>query len=250
MKNTFLTGSCIIIGCLLIIYGCKKEEAPRMGSVATINVINAIPNSANGILPIFGTVDSPLYYQDLYYTIYYGSGYCYTQEAGKQNLTIIQANDTPTAKFAPNLYKGSLQLASGGIYSMFLGGDTSNVDTLFTADRLPGIIPTDSVSGIRFANMSTGSNPYNVTLTGNPPSQTEFANISYKSASSFKTYPTNSAIGGVYNFTIWDQVTGDSVTTFTWAYKIGYCHTIVISGSESGTPYPLYLFPYNNFLIR
>jgi len=241
----------IIISALIAMLGvgsCKKTTGLPPTAIASFNIVNVIPDAVNGVTPIFGTLDSPYHYADLYNSIYYSGSFNYAPENGVNSLAIYQSTDTPTAKFDNYIFNGNITVKTGAIYSLFLGGDTSKVDTLLTQDIIPFYAPSDSSVGIRFVNMSTGSMPFSVTLNGNPASQTEFSNIAYKGVTGWNKYPGTSAVGGGYTFVLRDQATGDSLTSFTWNYTLYRSNTIVVSGSEAvNATYPLNLFQMNNY---
>jgi hypothetical protein len=136
------------------------------------------------------------------------------------------------------------------------GADTNALDYLLTTDSIPFFGPSDSVMGIRFVNLSTGSNPISINLEGSS-NGSEVSNLAYKGITNFKQYVNNSTISD-YFFVIRDVATGDSLTQYdflgNYSYNNGYglidpitydlltfkCITIVIYGSESnGIAFPL-----------
>jgi hypothetical protein len=106
---------------------------------------------------------------------------------------------------------------------------------------------SDSISGVRFINLSQGSKPISINLQGNLPAQAEISGLAYKQVSVFKTYPDTNGISS-YNFEIRDQASGNLLTTFSWNFTLFKNNTLVITGSEDpsiGTP--VNVFPVNNF---
>jgi hypothetical protein len=115
------------------------------------------------------------------------------------------------------MFYGILPLKAGKIYSLFLcGTDTTAPDFLFTTDSLPYHAPSDSTVGIRFVNLSTGSNPISINLEGTG-NGSEVGNLAYKAITGFKNYLSNSSMtnNGGYLFVIRDASSGDSLTSFS-----------------------------------
>ena len=226
---------------------CNKSNNNYVGTPAAFNVVNAIPTATRGIQTIFGQIDSPYYYSKLS-SLSYGSSYLYSPVSGKNSFYVVQRYDTTFTDLKAPLFNGSLTLQSAAVYTLFLAGDTTSVDTLLTEDNIPYNPIGDSISSVRFVNMCTGSQPFNVTIRGNPASQTEFSNIYYKGVTEWKNYPAVKSVGGHYYFTLRDQATGDSLTSFTWTYQVYKSNTIVIAGSEvTGSTHPFKLFSTNYY---
>jgi Domain of unknown function (DUF4397) len=241
MKNIKLLG--LLFTILLIGMACHKSSG-GISSPASLNIINAIANS-QPIIPVLGTSGAIQYFNSAQ-TVSYGNAQLYSPLSGPNSLYIVQNTDTLQINSKVELFSGTLNLTEGGIYSFFLTGDTTAVDTFFVQDQIPAY--SDSTSGVRFVNLSPGSGPMSINLQGNPASQTEFSNLGYKQISSFKAYPANSSIPGNYTFVVHDQVSGDSVV-YTWTYSLYKNNTIVIAGSEnpSSVNYPINAFQVNNF---
>ena len=109
------------------------------------------------------------------------------------------------------MFSGVLSFKGGALYSLFITGeDTTNPDFLFVQDTVPVI--RDSAVGIRFVNLSTGSNPISVNLEGST-NGSEVSNLPYKSISGFNQYVNISSTVD-YLFVVRDAMTGDSLTQF------------------------------------
>lgn len=237
----YLFSLALIVNMLIFTLACNKSNT-TINSPASLNIINAISNS-QPVIPVLGTTGSIQYFSAT--TVSYGTGQLYSPISGPNSIYIVQGTDTANPKL--RLFNGTLDLAAGDIYSFFVGGDTTNTDTLFVQDHIP--VHNDSTTGVRFVNLSPGSGPISITLDGNPASQTEFDGLGYKKISSFKTYPANlGASGSQYVFVIRDQATGDSLTSYFWNGFLFKNNTIVISGSEDpASSTPLMLFQVNNY---
>ena len=206
---------------------CQKSSHPV--TPASINVVNALSGS-DQIIPIFGTNESIRNFANAQ-TISIGSSMLYTLLSGPIDLYVIQSTDT--ALFDKSkLFTGKFNLINGGIYSLFLAGDTTNPDTLFIQDNIPTY--TDSLAGLRFVNLSSPSHHFTINIQGHDQvNQLEITDLSYKSITPFKQYLTNSSIPGNYVFEIHDQATGDLLTNFTWNYTLFKNSTLIIVGPST-----------------
>jgi hypothetical protein len=196
--------------------------------------------TGNPVVPVFGT--GPAQYYSSAQQVSYGSAQLYSPLSGSNPLSVVPITDTVFT-----IFKGSLILVAGDIYSFFLTGDTTKPDTLFVQDNIP--LHSDSSVGIRIVNLSPSSQSISINLAGNAASQTEFSGLVYKQISSFKTYVANSSIAGSqYVFEVRDQASGNLLTTYTWSYHLFKNNTLVIAGSEDPTSStPLMVFSVNNY---
>lgn len=229
MKKITLSIWCILT-IMLFLESCKKAVV-EVKSPATVNVINAIPTSA-GIIPVFGTTAAIQYFRNAQELGYTGFG-VYYRNNGNNNIYILEDRDTTSLAIKSSLFMGTLDLKSGNVYSLFLTGDTTKVDTLLVEDHIPYY--SDSTSAVRFVNLSTGSPAISVSLQGNSTPEPEFADLRYKTVSTWKGYSATSDIGGAYTFVISDKITGNELTEFTWYYTPYKSNAIVISGSTDPT---------------
>jgi hypothetical protein len=195
---------------------CRKTDtAPSVPHPAAFTVINVIPNSAP-IIPVFNTNSSIDYFSNAL-AIGYSDFSEYSPPGGNDTFYVVQQN-SDTLSIGPKaselMFYGILNLKPGGIYSLFLtGADTSLPDYLLTTDSLPYHGLSDSTVGIRFVNLSTGSNPISINLEGSF-NGSEVANLPYKAITGFKNYVCNSTVSNVgYLFVIRDVATGDSLTS-------------------------------------
>lgn len=206
---------------------CKKQSIPPIGSVASLNIVNALPTSV-ALIPVQGTTGPkytnvlpslPQYgsYQNFTgaQTVSYGSSFLIGPPSGSLQLYLVQRNaDTivnhgQVSKF---MFNQSLTLNVNKVYSLFIiGKDTTAPDYLFVQDTLP--YHADSSAGIRFANLSTGSNPISVDIKGQA-NGSEVASLSYKGITSFKGYPTPYTISS-YVFEFRDAASGTLLASYT-----------------------------------
>jgi len=206
----------------------KATTAPSVFGVAAFTVVNAIPNSVN-IIPVINTSEPIMYFNGTYTaSIGYGGFSEYSPPGGHDTVYVVQDN-ADTLNIGPKatgqMFFGTLPLKKGGAYSLFLcGADTTSPDYLLTTDTLPYYSPSDSVTGIRFVNLSTGSNAISINQEGSP-NGSDVTNLAYKGITSFKQYSNNSTTLD-YLFVIRDGATGDSLTQFDFSiagsYNNGY----------------------------
>ena len=224
----------------LLACGCKKE-LPKTYNVSSLTIVNATIGS-NSVDVNFTTSPIPFYQNNG--VISYGSSAEYSNPSGNIPLIIYSSQDTVHA-----LYSNTLKLNTASIYSLYLAGQESNVETLLVEDKIPAF--ADSTAGVRFINLSLDSKPVTVNLQGNPPSQVEFSGaLSYKQITPFKSYSDNSVYqASGYTFEIRDAATGNLLTTYTWNIKPFSCNTIVIEGLENDNTgnYPVSAFQVNNY---
>jgi hypothetical protein len=182
-------------------------------SVASLNVVNVLPNSAPLIL-VQGSISSAIGQFLNIDPLYYATNAVLTAPSGSEPFYAVQSNiDTATvgSKGSDFMFNGVLNFKAGGLYSLFItGADTTTPDFLFVQDVLPVI--KDSSVGIRFVNLSTGSNPISINLEGSS-NGSEVANLAYKGITGFKEYVNNSTTTD-YLFVVRDAATGDSLTQF------------------------------------
>jgi hypothetical protein len=205
----------------LILQGCNKHTSTSPFPVASLNVVNALPNSAPLIL-VQGSISSVIGDFSNIGPLSYAATAVLTPMSGPETLYAVQSNadTTSVGSKAPDfMFNGELNFKAGSLYSLFITGeDTTNPDFLFVQDVLP--VQTDSSVGIRFVNLSTGSNPMSINLEGNSTGS-EVGNLPYKSITTFKDYVCNSTINN-YLFVVRDVATGDSLTQFVLNSNNGY----------------------------
>ena len=232
LKKIFLA----ILPPIFIAYSCQKD-INGYSSTAALTIVNASAGNPKIIASASDTMVP--YYRNqaaISYKSFSESGY----SAQKTPLIIVGSADTTVT-----LFRGNLDLKGGGIYSFFITGQVKAVDTLFIQDNIPSY--QDSVAGIRFINLSPGSQPISINLKGNSSTQTEFSSLSYKQPSSFKTY---SATNGLtkYNFEIRDQSSGNLLISYAWPLVLRKNQTIIICGSENPSDAsPVGVFLVNNY---
>lgn len=212
----------LVILLIALTAGCKKTHITTT-PLASINIVNAAVN-VPGIKVNF--MNLPGQYASIP-TISYGGNKTYSVLA---NLTVPVAIVTTSDTLHP-IYSGNLQLTGTGIYSLYLAGQSTAVDTILVRETIP--VHTDSSCGVRFINLSYNSSPITITLSATP-TVVEFSNLAYKQASTFKTYP---ALAGntSYAFQVRDAGTNTILSTYTLSTPRFFNCTLVWKGMVGGT---------------
>lgn len=197
-----------------IIQGCKKENVVSTGT-ASLTVINAVPGSNPLVTNFSGNYALSNYYKNALQISYgtYNTTYEFGAYSGITPLALYAYPDT-LATSKP-LYNLSLNLLVNTIHTLFLTGTTTSPDTLLTADQPPYHSSSDSTMGLRFVNLSPGSNPVSVNLSGSA-NGSEVASLSYKGVTAFKNYATVKAVSS-YTFQVKDAGTGNLIASFTFS---------------------------------
>jgi len=187
---------------------CKKTTLPPASNVAGFNFINATV----GVNPLFVQFNNKSVIFSTLTTankLSYGSTNLFSPLSGNVIISFIQTTDT-----THTLFQGNFNLQKFNTYSFFLTGNVNQPDTLLLRDQLPYYSPTDSVGGIRFINLSTGSNPISINMKGQT-NGSEVSSLSYKQATIFKNYPSTSTISS-YTFEFRDQATGALLASYSF----------------------------------
>lgn len=209
MKTNIFTASFLFFTAMFA--ACKKDVVPP--GAASLTIINAVVGSSP-LVTNFGNsyvLDGSNYASAR--RIAYGSfntNYQFSAYSGDTHLVLYQYPDT-LAHSNP-LYNLDFNLPVGSTHTLFLTGLVTAPDTLFTADNPPYHSVEDSTVGVRFVNLSPGSNPVSITLSTNS-AVNEFSNIPYKGITDFKNYPATADIES-YTFQFRDASTGDLLASY------------------------------------
>lgn len=213
----------------LLVTGCKKSPE-ILPPGASLNIIAAIPDAGLLYGSFAGTEQLASYRSSsrLNYNSYNGTGLntnLFNRPPGDQRLAFYRQGDTahPEKPFIAV----TIPLKASGIYSLFLVGTSSNPDTLLTTDHIPTYSLQDSVTGIRFMNLSPGSNPITINIAGMPPGS-EVEELPYKSYTTFKAYPATANIND-YTFEFRDKASGTLLATYKTSKMNKYVSTARIT---------------------
>lgn len=125
-----------------------------------------------------------------------------------QPLSLYAYPDTfPKSQPVLKMY---LKLEQRQIYSLFLSGATTSLDTLLVKDNLPVISQADSASSIRFVNLMSGG-PVSINLKGEPYGSV-IQSLSYMTVSAYKDFPVKDNTES-YEFEVRDAVTNELLAT-------------------------------------
>ncbi|MFX1708940.1 hypothetical protein PV783_33550 [Chitinophaga sp. CC14] len=188
---------------MLILSACAKQTTAP-GS-ASLTMINAVVGNSSLVTNFNGSNPFDYYLANrIYYKAFNENNNCYTQFSGSQPLALYQYPDT-TEKSVP-LFNLVLDLPLGSIHTLFLTGTVTAPDTLFVKDDLPYQLTTDSSMGIRFVNLSPGSNDISINIKGQTGAP-EVARLPYKGSTIFKDYSAGFEVPD-YEFEFRDAASG------------------------------------------
>lgn len=208
--------------CFVSISSCKKD-APGAETAATLTVVNtvtqgqAVKLSTNTI-----SVNNNAF-------AHIGI------RVGEPNVYVFPVNDS----LHPYYMSSKLSVIAGEIYTLFLGGTATAVETILTKENFS--TRTDSTMGVRFINLAPGSPAVKITLSSSP-TVSEFDNIQYKQVSEFRSFSVNS-INSSYTFQVRRTDNAALITSITLSgtnLATGLARfknvTLVLRGIVGGTP--------------
>lgn len=195
----------------LITVACKKELSFKPGGTSSLTLVNALAGTDYLFTNFNGDKSNGQYYSGMM-ALRYGNIVFFNSYSGKQDLGLYKAPDT-NANSRP-VMRLEVDLRLNAIHTLFLTGSTQDPDYLLTTDQLPYHLPADSVMGLRFINISKGSDPVSVNLEGQAKGS-EIAALSYKAVSGFKDYKAGKAVSS-YTFEFRDKTSG----TLLGSYKV------------------------------
>lgn len=250
MELLYIKKTSILLGIMLTLYGftsCIKTNGPTGAS--SLNIINAIPGS-NPLVTNFQPLSSSkiqniLMWYSTALQIDYGSCKEIGSYNGMTHLSLSQIDDTLTS-----IYSLNLNMKVGSIYSLFLTGtDTLHVDTVLNLDHLPYFPGSDSVTGVRFANLSTGSLPVMITLQADTTHTPITGSIAYKTITPFQQFSsTIEAQANGYTFEFRDVASENVLATFNYNI-VPFVNVTVCLVGQPGTNAvtPQSVMIYNNY---
>ena len=194
---------------LCIMLSCSKQNTPP--GTSSLILINALPNSTPSLVTNFSGTEPIVWYSSAL-KLTYGTASTTNQTtaySGEQPLAIYRYPDT--TEHSTPLYNLVLDLQPGSMHTLFLTGTLTAPDTLFTTDYPPYHPLADSTMGIRFVNLSAGSNPISINISGSA-NGSEVASLPYKSITDFKIYAANYKISN-YKFEVRDAGTGSLLSS-------------------------------------
>jgi len=194
---------------LCTVLSCSKQSA---NPTASLTLINAVPGSTPSLVTNFSGASPIVWYKNALKLVYGTSTSANLALAyqGDQKLAIYLYPDT--TDHSKPLFNLDLHLQPGNIHTLFLTGTLTEPDTLFTTDIIPYYPFSDSSMGIRFVNLSAGSNPVSINIAG-LANGSETGSLSYKGITGFKRYAATAAVSK-YSFEFRDAATGTLLGSF------------------------------------
>ena len=189
---------------IIVLFSCKKQKALEP-NFAVLQMYGWIAD--NGIV-VTNFSDAPLvkyseasrvnsYLLSLYMNKHYITN-------AIQPLAFYGYPDTLPGS-APVL-KMNLALEKGQVYSLFMSGTTTSLDTVLVKDNFPVLKQSDSTTAIRFVNLMKGS-ALSINLKGEPYGSA-VQNLPYMDVTEFKNFPVRYDTD-TYTFEVRDAVTND-----------------------------------------
>ncbi len=207
---------------------CKKSTV-ETSPLASLNIINASVNVAAAKVNFTGPAGVN-YYNLITATTAYGANTAFGVNANTTvPLTIINSPDSTKI-----IYNNSLSFSNGDVYSLYLAGQATAVDTIL---RKETAIPSfqDSSCGVRFINLSYNSTPISVTLsTAATTPITEFSGLAYKAQSVFKTMSATVA-NNTYTLPVRDATTLALLGSYTLTVPRFFGCTLAWIGQTGAT---------------
>ena len=205
--------NCLIILLFIGFSACKKEKEAGM-QLAAINVVNTSLD-----LPSIKINPSTkaIYWRLITDQVNYGSNRFYYAPQGMATFKGVAGTDTT------NLLLNSNFSLTGKIYTLYLLGNATAVEPMLVEESnfpyirmdQPKAPSTDSVTNVRFVNLSANSPILKINIQGS--SSNEFSNLSYKTISNWKAYPNKIASGTNYVFEVRNASTNDLLLTYSFS---------------------------------
>lgn len=196
----------------MLFQACTKDMTlPRSSS---LTVINAVVGSNSLVTNFSNDYNLDGFYvnaQKLSYGTYSPSVNVFGSYRDVTNLSLYQMPDT--VPHSSPIYNLEVDLSVGTIHTLFLTGTISSPDTMFTEDHPPYHPITDSSVGVRFVNLSPGSNAISVNLIG-ISNGLAVNSLPYKGITDFINYPVISSVSS-YTFQFKDAVTGSLIGSYS-----------------------------------
>ena len=186
----------------LFLASCDFEDDNGFPQVASLKVVHAAVNAPDVHVDYFGFQNGINFSSNP--TLSFGNNERYTIPAGTdRDILIVDATDTTATLLTENL-----NFAAGEVATLFIVGQGNNPGSLLIEDNLS--ILSDSVMGIRFANLSVDSSPVSIAITGE--ANNVVSDLPYQGFSEYLEFPAQSA-NGAYSFEFRDG-SGTVLTSF------------------------------------
>lgn len=187
-----------------LLYSCKKEKTKEVAGLQIVNAaigfaplkVNATGNAANFIT--------------------YPDSLDYAADVKRGVLLSTTSIQVGSHKAAAPLLSLSQNFVSGGMYSLYLTGQSPNLETILTKEETyPLYNVADSAFAVRVINLISNSGPLKLNLSRSV-TVNEFEGLTYKQQANFKKYPLKAADARLgYRFQLRDQ-NGNLLSTYTF----------------------------------
>ncbi|MFI5163364.1 MAG: DUF4397 domain-containing protein [Sphingobacteriales bacterium] len=205
MKNKILI-NLAGIAMILAVNSCKKTNVYLASGGSSLTIVNALV-SGSALVGNFN-YNVPLHYYRTAQQIANYNSLEFGNYSGDVQLALSQITDT-----THTVFKGIVSLPKNTIQTLFITGTVAAPESFQTTDKPLYHAPADSTAGIRFVNLSPGSNPVSVDIIGNA-NGSEVTSLAYKNVTAFKNYAATYNIAS-YIFEFRDAASGALLGTYT-----------------------------------
>lgn len=212
---------------------CSKKIDKPAGT-ASLTIINAVVGSG-ALISDFNSAYTPgfnyIQANSIQYNTFVPLNNQLNAYSGMQRVALYRSPDTLST--SKPFFDLLINLPIGSISSLFLTGTVDAPDTLLITDTPPYHPGFDSISGIRFVNLSPGSAPISINIEGQA-NGSEINSLPYKGITEFKNYITTASTLN-YTFEFRDMATGTLLATYTLVAAPYKNHTVAFLGIPNGT---------------
>jgi hypothetical protein len=217
----------------LCLSACKKTQISGPSAAGTINVTNAVIGGSTITLTTNYSIISSNN------TVGSNAAAFFPLVAGNipVSLGIPAIAATPTTPAVPAVpyYSQTLAIDKTSNYSLFLtGASPAAIEYVLISETYPRAY-ADSVCGVRFINLSPGSNPISVNIKGGV-NGSEVSSLAYKAYGSFKQHPAK-AVNKTILFEIRDAATGILLYPTNgsgYSLAVPYFHNVTLAYRGTG----------------
>lgn len=198
---------------LCLAVSCKKDQSSER--IAGLTLINALSGCPQIVADFTGKPPAESYSGRMVfdYGVYRPSNHLSIQSK-EQPLALYKfpfiAQDKPLCQLI-------LKPAEGDMSTLFLTGTLAQPDQLLVTAKTPYYSVKDSLLGLRFVNLSPGSGPVRVKVSGQGlNADISSSELTYKGITSYLPIPATSKVGDLL-VEFFDQASGNLVSSFNLA---------------------------------
>lgn len=221
---------------------CRKTRQQPVVS-SSLTIVNAI--SGSGTLATNFDRNQKLTYYKTAKTIDSNSYFQFSGYFGKVPLSLVQYADTTREVLAYDV-----TIDRGSMQTLFLTGTLDKPEPILVKDEPQVYKRSDSLAGVRFVNLLTGSKAVNITLLDD--SSTVINSLNYKAVTGFMPFAVkkNLSLARSYTFEFKDSLTGKVFAAYTLSQLDSLLLknvTIALVGQEDQNTASVLLI--NNYLL-